>query len=309
MRKTVMLLMILGMFYTPLAVTLVLRILFRKGVQKEPSSFSSKQKEVQVHKDIAYGEGFYDLYLPPKDKRKQSIIINIHGGAFVAGDKKDNVIYSTMLASHGYLVLVPNYRLSPSKKYPTQLSDIASAYHHFQKNYALLDELFPKQVLMGDSAGGLMAIQLALVHANKDYAKRLNLQSFLPNLSATVLFCAPFYLEDFLNQEGISAYIVEKIAQAYLGFDWQNPIILDTLHLERYLHKDLVPLFITDGSQNSFKDQAVQFVKTLKRKNLTVESLFFDEKSLSQHEYQMVMNTPEAFESFQKVLGFLEKYG
>lgn len=102
---------------------------------------------------------------------------------------------------------------------------------------------------------------------------------------------------------------MEKIAQAYLGFDWQNPIILDTLHLERYLYKDLVPLFITDGSQNSFKDQAVQFVKTLKRNNLTVESLFFDEKSLSQHEYQMVMNTPEAFESFQKVLGFLEKYG
>ncbi len=308
MRKTFLLTLIFLFFYSPLAMVLFLRLLFRKGPQEEPKNFHQKKKDLQVLKDISYGKESYDLYLPSNKNRKESMIINIHGGAFVAGDKKDNRIYSSMLASEGYLVLVPNYSLSPELQYPESLHQIQDAYEHFLRNYPLLKKLFPQTVLMGDSAGALMAMQLSLIHANPKYQKQLNIKAFLEDLKATVLFCSPFYLDDFLESEGLTAYFVYQIARAYLGSDWKNERILKTLDLESAITDDLPAVFITDGSQNSFKEQALRFAQALKKKDVEVETLFFDDTSPTSHEYQMQMNQKEAMESFSRVLAFLERH-
>jgi len=54
-----------------------------------------------------------DLYLPSEGDGPFPVIVSIHGGAFMAGDKRDDQV-TPMLAglARGYAVASLNYRLS-----------------------------------------------------------------------------------------------------------------------------------------------------------------------------------------------------
>src|SRR5215472_9714722 len=51
-------------------------------------------------------------------------LIDIHGGAWVRGDRMQNVEIDTALAQRGILVVAPDFRMPPEAPYPTSLADI-----------------------------------------------------------------------------------------------------------------------------------------------------------------------------------------
>ncbi|WP_416338758.1 alpha/beta hydrolase fold domain-containing protein [Pedobacter sp. MC2016-05] len=54
-------------------------------------------------------------------------MINIHAGGWFHGDKAKDEDLATRLAQEGYLVIVPNYRLTPDGVYPAGKQDILFA--------------------------------------------------------------------------------------------------------------------------------------------------------------------------------------
>ncbi|MBN1265457.1 MAG: alpha/beta hydrolase, partial [Anaerolineales bacterium] len=116
-------------------------------------------------RDLPYGEHplqKLDVYLPEQGDGPFPVIVNVHGGGFMACDKHDFHLYPTMFAlDQGFAVVAVNYRLSPSVRYPEHVYDIERALLWISKN-GLEKKLDPDKIcLWGTSAGGNIVLQAA----------------------------------------------------------------------------------------------------------------------------------------------------
>jgi alpha-L-fucosidase 2 len=120
------------------------------------------QKAFQEQPDISYAEPHepskkLDAYLHPS-AGAHSALVFVHGGGFVAGDKRPCPSYILNPAlEHGYSVLSLNYRLAPKHPFPAAIDDVAAAIRFIKAN-AKHWHIDPRRlVLTGESAGGLIS--------------------------------------------------------------------------------------------------------------------------------------------------------
>ena len=114
-------------------------------------------KEILRYDDILYGKNKawqkLDVYRPKKAKGKLPVIISVHGGGWVYGDKERYQYYCMDLAKRGFAVVNFTYRLAPDYKFPSSIEDTNSVVKWVLKNaeeYQLdTDHVFA----VGDSAG------------------------------------------------------------------------------------------------------------------------------------------------------------
>jgi acetyl esterase/lipase len=103
-----------------------------------------------------------DLYAPIGREGTKPVVIFFYGGNWQTGTKHDYLFVGQALASRGFIVVIPDYRLYPEVRYPTFLEDGAAAVAW---TLAHLDDIGgdPTRVtLMGHSAGAYIAAMLAL---------------------------------------------------------------------------------------------------------------------------------------------------
>ena len=109
-------------------------------------------------RDVAYGEHArhrLDLYRPASASR--GIVIFVHGGGFVGGDKNsDGVFYVNVgrwLARSGWTAVVPNYRLAPSAPWPAGAQDVSEVVRWVRANASEIAAKQAPLVVWGQSAG------------------------------------------------------------------------------------------------------------------------------------------------------------
>jgi acetyl esterase/lipase len=108
--------------------------------------------------DVAYGpheRHRLDVYRPVGAPR--AIVVFVHGGGFVAGDKNgDGVFYRNVgrwLARHEFAAVLPNYRLAPANRWPAGAADLQAVLQWVQQNHEALGAGSLPIVLWGQSAG------------------------------------------------------------------------------------------------------------------------------------------------------------
>ncbi|MDD5033384.1 MAG: alpha/beta hydrolase [Methylococcaceae bacterium] len=115
---------------------------------------------VKVHKDLSYlstghSQQKLDLYVPNQTPRPLPLVMWIHGGGWIEGDKtRVPVLY---LLEEGYAVASIDYRLSGEAVFPAQLQD---AYAALAWLWAHADDYGldrNRYVVGGASAGGHLA--------------------------------------------------------------------------------------------------------------------------------------------------------
>lgn len=96
--------------------------------------------------------------ITPKKTKAGGVILYLHGGAFCLGNAYSHRCISTRLAvESGMPVWLPEYRLAPEHPYPAAQNDVLACYDALRKDYAA-----EQIVIAGDSAGGALALALAL---------------------------------------------------------------------------------------------------------------------------------------------------
>jgi len=107
-----------------------------------------------------------DLYLP-KAEKKLPLIIWVHGGAWLAGNKTDGVPLDYL--TDGYAVASINYRLSQHAIFPAQIQDCKAAVRWLRTNakkYNLDPNCFGA---WGPSAGGHLVAMLGTTGDVKEF--------------------------------------------------------------------------------------------------------------------------------------------
>lgn len=160
---------------------------------------SQTRADTIVHRDLAYVPNGHarqklDLYLP-KEGAKLPLIINIHGGAFMAGSKEQGVPVQYLI--QGYAVASINYRLSQHAIYPAQIEDCKAAVRWLRAHaneYRLDPERF---AAWGSSAGGHLAAMVGVTGDSKKFDVGNNLE-FSSRVQAVVDYFGP---TDFLQMD------------------------------------------------------------------------------------------------------------
>ena len=120
---------------------------------------------VAVKRDIAYGPGpkdTLDLFTPEAKARPRPILIFVHGGGFVGGDKdrypdgSPSPFYDNMMlwaVGHGLVGVNMNYPWAPQATYPQVQRDIATVVAWARKNAAAFGGDPDQVIVWGHSAG------------------------------------------------------------------------------------------------------------------------------------------------------------
>ncbi len=130
------------------------------------NSLTPKDSGVRrIGRNIAFGQGArqtYDVYAPKGNQTKLPVIVFFYGGGWYSGSKDDYVWMGHALASLGYVVAIPDYRLVPDVIYPAFLEDNAAAIKHVMAHAADYGGDVTRLATAGHSAGGYAAVMMAL---------------------------------------------------------------------------------------------------------------------------------------------------
>lgn len=127
-----------------------------------------EQKE-KSYLDISYCDSGdsaqkMDIYYPTSQSSAMPLLVYIHGGGWVEGDKasgESNTFFNELL-DRGYVIISLNYRLAPQHPFPAQIQDVKCAIR-FIRSHASEYGIDPQRIgAFGSSAGGHLAALLGV---------------------------------------------------------------------------------------------------------------------------------------------------
>ncbi len=190
-----------------------------------------------VFKDLNYGtdtRNIIDIYLPQQRDTSTAMVLLIHGGGWVAGDKANwsQEIIDEFLNS-GYAVSSMNYRYA-NGDFHNQMNDIDNAVEFMQSKSDGWKISNNKFNLIGGSAGGHLALLYSHAYDSLDVVK------------SVVSIVGPTDMGDSLFYHYASNYGISWVFEAFLGNTQQtNPqVYQDASPLYNYSN---VPTFFICG--------------------------------------------------------------
>ena len=128
------------------------------------------------HAAMAYGNDprlKLDVYVPREGHGPHPVVVFFYGGSWQTGNRGDYVFVAEALASRGFVVVVPDYRVWPQGRYPQFMQDAAGAFAWTHREIGRYRGDASHIVVMGHSAGAHIAAMLAY---NERFLRGVGLQ-------------------------------------------------------------------------------------------------------------------------------------
>ncbi len=276
-----------------------------------PEAYSDYLDKTTSTNEIQYSNQVKNSYLDlisPKQDGEYPLILYVHGGGFVAGDKGSKTSYCTMLASNGYVVANVNYVLAPDSHYPTQLFQINTALDFLLENADDFSIDKSKIYFAGDSAGAHLALQLALCYTSEALNSSINLPVInnVTEISGVILHCGLYEMEH-LKKESVPfmshAMWIYTNERFFLKYDK-----IAELDLVRYIDQNTPPIFLTSGDKDPFRPQTERLIQKLDEHKLDYYAyLPSSGKTKLKHEFQANFKNEEAYVALDLLLNWLDR--
>lgn len=173
-----------------------------KEADDERDALMTTPEDVERWDNIVYGKldrkaQVLDVYRPRQAEDEDlPVIISVHGGGWVYGDKERYQYYCMSLAQRGFAVVNFTYRLAPEYKFPAPLEDLNLVCKWVMKRAGRYHFDTERIFAVGDSAGANILGLYAGICTNPDYAKEYDFQ--IPEgfaLTAVGLNCGAYTID------------------------------------------------------------------------------------------------------------------
>lgn len=233
------------------------------------------------------------------------MLLQIHGGAWMLGNKHEQALPLVYhLAARGWVVVTPNYRLSPRARFPDHLVDCKRALAWVRRNIAAYGGDPNFVAVTGGSAGGHLTALIALT------ANDAHLQPGFEAVDTTVAAAVPFYgVYDFTDRHGLNgsgAAMVRWLEKSVMPCSPQQDAGLwDLASPIAQVRRDAPPFFILHGTHDSLAsvEEARHFAGQLRA--ISAQPVVYAELRGAQHAWD-IFRTVRAMESVRAVARFLE---
>lgn len=270
--------------------------------------FSFSRPEVEVSKNLQFGreKGLdlkLDVFHHADRPANAPVLLQIHGGAWVIGDKREQALpLMNHMAAQGWVCVSANYRLSPHATFPDHLIDCKHALRWIQEHVAEFGGNPDFVVVTGGSAGGHLAALVGLTANDPEY------QPGFEEVDTRVRASVPFYgVYDFTNRNatfphaGLRELLERRVMKGAVdeipeAFDRASPIVR--------VHSDAPPFFALHGEHDTLVPvaEARHFVKALREKS--PQPLVYAELPGAQHAFD-VFSSVRTFHTVHAVHRFL----
>lgn len=266
---------------------------------------------VSTTSDVSYGSHqkwqILDLHRPKNSKNKLPIIINIHGGAWVYGDKKIYAPYCMTLAEAGFAVINASYRLAPKHRFPCQIEDVVLIVQWVLDNaeeYHLnLDNLF----IIGDSVGAQLASMYSCICLNPSYAKQFPILEKCKKIvpKAMVLNCGLYEMASEMSKKDS---FLPKLLKDLLG---RKVTTQDVQQLSPifYIPKDFPPSYIMTSNKDFLREQSYLLKEVFLDKDVSFKLKDYGTECEPQsHVFHLDLRNPVGNQCRQEEITFLRSY-
>ena len=193
---------------------------------------------VKIIHDQVYGTDArhrLDVYLPESASGSLPVLIFVHGGGFIQGDKSGRDNFGLCFARAGFVVVVINYRLAPAHRWPAGAEDVIAAYRWTRAHVAQYGGDTGRIFLMGESAGAAHVALATLV-------SRFHSAQGLP-LAGVVLLAGVYNVQlEKLARTALGIATPDPRNEAYFGTDFARYTDMSTVNL---IDAPPVPLLIS----------------------------------------------------------------
>lgn len=220
-------------------------------------------EDVIRSENISYGPhkmNLLDVYRPVGSAPKLPVIISVHGGGWVYGDKELYSHYCVSLAQRGFVVVNFTYRLSPESKFPCHLEDTVLVFDWVKKNATRYGMDRENIFAVGDSAGGhILALYCGMV-TNPEYAAKFDFKS-IENVvpKAIALNCAVLDID--VAKDGMAGTTMKLMKDVLPNKGTEEELAL--VNPIAYVNEKFPPCYIMTANEDFLRTQPETFTKKL----------------------------------------------
>ena len=240
--------------------------------------------DVEAIENVSYGFcdkwHLLDLYRPKDAEGKLPVLLNIHGGAWVYGDKKVYAPYCMYLATQGFAVVNASYRLAPKHTFPAPLEDVGAMVEWVVDHAEEYGLDFSNLFFVGDSAGAHLATAYTAVQLNEAYANSFPGikvdERFIPK--GLLLNCGVFDMEVEWKKQGraLTPFLTDLLGE--------KPTVeaVKQMSPAQFITSDFPPVHLATSNGDFLRKHSYRLKEVLEKKGVEVVFKDYGEKKKPQ---------------------------
>jgi acetyl esterase/lipase len=271
--------------------------------------FSKRRRGVKLTRDIVYRRVAgtilkLDVVAPATDGANRPAIMQIHGGSWVMGDKREQGWpLMSHLAANGWVCFNLNYRLSPGATFPDHLIDLKAGLAWIRE-HADQWGIDPDFIAVtGGSAGGHLAALMALTANDPEY------QPGFEKADTSLQAAVPIYgVYDFTSRLGTNRlpfWYRRLESQVMKAFRDEEPEKFRRASPIERIHREAPPFFVIHGDRDTLApvEEARYFANQLRE--TSDAPVFYAELKGAQHAFDLFCS-PRTSHMLVAALKFLD---
>ena len=272
--------------------SMYIRYSFGKGDRKRDAGLSTPE-DVKRYDDILYGRNrkwqVLDVYRPKGAEGKLPVIVSVHGGGWVYGNKEVYQFYCMSLAQRGFAVVNFTYRLAPEHRYPAQLEDTDAVIHWIfdhKEDYGFdVNNIFA----VGDSAGGhLLSVYTAMLN-DRSYADYYGLDIKKDFMFKAIALNCGVYKQDKPEKKGLGSLMFDLLPKDFTDKDFEMLNSFDKIK------EGWPPVFVMSSNGDFLRAQVDVIVPELEKHDIEyVVKIYGTDDNVLGHVFHCNVKTKDA---------------
>ena len=286
---------------------ILFRIMAKTSDDKRDAGLTTPEC-VRRFDNIVYGPdrkwNVLDVYRPKDADGKVPVIVSVHGGGWVYGDKDRYQWYCMSLVEHGFAVVNFTYRLAPKNKFPAAVEDTCRVFAWLREHaeeYGLDEN---NVFALGDSAGAQLLGMYACLRTDPEYAKLL-----------------PFVMPDGILPKAVALncgiYRIRKSEKKDMTTDLMRDIFpgkgtegeMRYASVIEHINPSFPPAFVMTAEGDFLAAEAEPLVEKLQSLGVPAEYHYYgDKEHVLGHVFHCNLRLPEAQQCNRDECAFFRKY-